>query len=154
MPAGTFGRIKDVKGLWGWNVLRRSPWSVALATVLGGVALYRALCKRCGQERTDVVPEESSVTSMANDWTGWAPESGEPGETRAGYGRGECSSVAGDDLGLAPESGERFVDTPTAEAAPVCERIEELADEDDRVMESSEESFPASDAPSWTSGRA
>lgn len=100
-------------------------------------------------EPGQLVPSaETGVAPTQGDVESWAPESGEPAEVQVGYGRGERSSVAGDDVGLAPESGERIVD----EGFPETETVEEHADEY-RVTESSEESFPASDAPSWTPGR-
>lgn len=85
------------------------------------------------------------------DEAGRAPESGEPGDTRRVFERRDVSSVAGDDVGYAPESGDRVADR-TDEKARI-EQIEESAGEH-RVLQGSEESFPASDAPSWTPGRA
>lgn len=108
-------------------------------------------------EPDQVVPSaETRVAPTQGDVESWAPESGEPAEVQVGYGRGERSSVAGDDVGLAPESGERVVDERTQrgvppEALPETGTIEERADEY-RVAEGSEESFPASDVPSWAPG--
>lgn len=100
---------------------------------------------------------EDLSNSPDEDLTGWAPESGEPDESRTWFGRGEASSVSGDDVSLAPESGERFVDRAEGNrlsetGSSDLERYEESAAEH-RVLEGSEESFPASDAPAWTPGR-
>lgn len=96
-----------------------------------------------------------AVGELASDTaevTGWAPESGEPDERRFGYSRADVSSSFGDDEGFAPESGDRILDRAVDQSLPEPERIEENAQEN-RVTEGSEESFPASDAPSWTPGR-
>lgn len=91
--------------------------------------------------------------SQAEELTGWAPESGEPREVGTGPSRGEMSSVSDSDEAFAPESGDRSTSEASGGAdVPEPERIEENAQEY-RVTQGSEESFPASDSPSWMPGR-
>lgn len=139
---------------------RKGAWGGVLAAI-GGASLYRALSDwleaGARAKRAGVVPGAGAaalagMAAIENETLfGWAPESGEPGETRVGLGRCAIYSTAGDDVGFAPESGDRTMDREEMEVFLPEGGGRERAE--DRVLEGSEESFPASDAPSWTPGR-
>lgn len=146
--------------------LRRKGVLGGLMATVGAASLFRALGdfreigeagsekKAFARQRRASRPSLAPAAPPAEEetGTGWAPESGEPEEI-ARFGPDEVFGVAGSDASVAPESGDRILDRQSMDQGlPETESFEEQASEQ-RVLEGSEESFPASDAPSWTPGR-